>query len=368
MGSSKVFIKSVMKKLILLFMFMLSFSCNANYDDKPCTLEVRYSKDSEGNCYWITCSGRYKHQIDCSKVPSNPDFVESQATELKCVNSTKPISRNENGQCYAHLLCPAPSASPIECQKSIINSPSPSPSTQPTVLPTSDIESSSQTFATVEGFVQFPDKSSLLERPPLKLVSKSSEFSYSQKRRIDTNGNFSFTEVPVGIRLEVSFDTSSYSIIETIFTVERSKNQYQITLDAINNLSEPTFSDCCEEGFSNSTFNGNIYDDNHQLLNDVKIEAKAISFSSFAKDTLTKNGNYSFNSAPNSVKIEIVASKEGYSTRKRYVVLTSNKDGDPFVNRFDFGTDGSNENYGYNEDALVKIESSPIPSPTPTPS
>ena len=57
-------------------------------------------------------------------------------------------------------------------------------------------------------------------------------------------------------------------------------------------------------------------------------------------ETTTAGGTYAFNNAPAGVQIEIIASRPGYTTRRRVEVLKSNKQGDPDANRYDFGTTG----------------------------
>lgn len=91
-----------------------------------------------------------------------------------------------------------------------------------------------------------------------------------------------------------------------------------------------------------TTFNGKVYDDTNAPLDGVSITAKSLNSSvPFEATTTTAGGTYSFNNAPSGVQIEIVASRSGFTTRRRVEVLKSNKQGDPNANKYDFGSDGS---------------------------
>ncbi len=91
-----------------------------------------------------------------------------------------------------------------------------------------------------------------------------------------------------------------------------------------------------------TTFNGKVYDDTNAPLDGVTIKARSLNSSvPFEVTTTTAGGTYSFNNAPSGVQIEIVASRSGFTTRRRIEVLKSNKQGDPNANKYDFGTDGS---------------------------
>ncbi len=90
-----------------------------------------------------------------------------------------------------------------------------------------------------------------------------------------------------------------------------------------------------------TTFNGKVYDDTNAPLDGVTVKAKSLSSSvSYEETTTTAGGAYAFNNAPAGIQMEIVASKDGFTTRRRVEVLKSNKDGNPDANRYDFGTDG----------------------------
>jgi hypothetical protein len=91
-----------------------------------------------------------------------------------------------------------------------------------------------------------------------------------------------------------------------------------------------------------TTFNGKVYDDTNAPLDGVTIKARSLNSSvPFEVTTTTAGGTYSFNNAPSGVQIEIVATRSGFTTRRRVEVLKSNKQGDPNANKYDFGTDGS---------------------------
>jgi hypothetical protein len=86
---------------------------------------------------------------------------------------------------------------------------------------------------------------------------------------------------------------------------------------------------------------GEIYDDKHQKLNDVKVTVRSYNKSiSYFDEMKTVNGQYLFPCSPGGIQLEITASKPGFTTRKEVVLLTGNKGDDPNANRYDFGVDG----------------------------
>ncbi len=96
-----------------------------------------------------------------------------------------------------------------------------------------------------------------------------------------------------------------------------------------------------------TTFNGKVYDDTNAPLDGVTVTAKSLNTSvAYEVSTTTAGGTYAFNNAPAGVQIEITASRNGYTTRRRVEVLKSNKEGDPDANRYDFGT-ASSESSGF---------------------
>ncbi|MBT9545532.1 MAG: Ig-like domain-containing protein [Candidatus Sericytochromatia bacterium] len=89
-----------------------------------------------------------------------------------------------------------------------------------------------------------------------------------------------------------------------------------------------------------TTFNGKVFDDSKAPLDGVTVKARSLNASvPFEESTVTAGGTYAFNNAPSGIQVEIVASKTGFTTRKRVEVLKSNKQGDPNANRYDFGND-----------------------------
>jgi hypothetical protein len=91
-----------------------------------------------------------------------------------------------------------------------------------------------------------------------------------------------------------------------------------------------------------TTFNGKVFDDTSAPLDGVAIAAKSLNPAlPYSATTTTAGGSYAFNNAPVGVEVQITASKAGYTTRAMTGVLKANKAGDPSVNRFDFGSDGS---------------------------
>ncbi len=92
-----------------------------------------------------------------------------------------------------------------------------------------------------------------------------------------------------------------------------------------------------------TTFNGKVYDDTNAPLDGVTVTAKSLNSSvAYEVSTVTAGGTYAFNNAPAGVQLEITASRNGYTTRRRVEVLKSNKQGDPDANRYDFGVASSN--------------------------
>lgn len=102
-----------------------------------------------------------------------------------------------------------------------------------------------------------------------------------------------------------------------------------------------------------TTFNGRIFDDTLIPLDGVKVTAKSLNSSvSFIAETTSVGGSYAFNNAPYGIPIEITASKSGYTSRRRTETLKNNVQGDPNVNKFDFGTNGMKPGNGTIDNAL----------------
>jgi hypothetical protein len=94
-----------------------------------------------------------------------------------------------------------------------------------------------------------------------------------------------------------------------------------------------------------TTLNGKIYDDHQTPMEDVTVTIKSLNSAvNFIAETRTVSGTYLFNAVPSGVQMEIVASKAGYTTRRRVEVPKSNKDGDPNANKYDFGVMSASSN------------------------
>ncbi len=86
-----------------------------------------------------------------------------------------------------------------------------------------------------------------------------------------------------------------------------------------------------------TTFNGDIEDDTGMPLDGVTVQVKSLSAETpYLLSTTSMGGTYVFNHAPAGILLEVSAIKAGYATRKRVVVLKSNKQGDPNANKYDF--------------------------------
>ena len=86
-----------------------------------------------------------------------------------------------------------------------------------------------------------------------------------------------------------------------------------------------------------TTFNGRVYDDTEAPVDGVLVKVRSLNATvPYEAETTAVGGTYSFNNAPSGVHVEILASKDGWTTRRRVEVLKSNKDGDPDANRYDF--------------------------------
>jgi hypothetical protein len=102
-----------------------------------------------------------------------------------------------------------------------------------------------------------------------------------------------------------------------------------------------------------TTFNGKIFEDSQSPLDGVTIKTKSLNSSvPYEAETFSVGGSYAFNNAPSGVQVEIIASKPGFTTRKRVEVFKSNKQGDPNANRYDFGTDGGEPTFSGAYNAL----------------
>lgn len=88
----------------------------------------------------------------------------------------------------------------------------------------------------------------------------------------------------------------------------------------------------------NATFNGTVYDTSGVPVEGANVNAVSIdSAISWKGDTqITSGGSYVFRNAPVGVRLQITASKDGWTSRTRTEVLKSNLTGDPNANKFDF--------------------------------
>jgi hypothetical protein len=82
---------------------------------------------------------------------------------------------------------------------------------------------------------------------------------------------------------------------------------------------------------------GKIFDDKNKPLTGVTIKAKSLNqYVPFMDEFYSSDGNYAFYDIPTGFQVEIIATKPGYTTRKRTEVISSNKFVSDF--RYDFGT------------------------------
>jgi hypothetical protein len=87
-----------------------------------------------------------------------------------------------------------------------------------------------------------------------------------------------------------------------------------------------------------ATFNGTIYDTNDVPVDGAKVTATSIdpAVTWKGEDQITAGGSYVFRNAPVGVRVLIVVSKDGWTTRTQTQVLKSNLTGNPASNKFDF--------------------------------
>ena len=101
--------------------------------------------------------------------------------------------------------------------------------------------------------------------------------------------------------------------------------------------------------------NGFVFDDQNLPLKGATITARSLSSSIYyqVSTTTSADGSYTFNNAPSGIQVEIIASRAGYTSRRRVEVFKSNKQGDLNANRHDFGTAGGKlPKYGVDFNAL----------------
>lgn len=101
------------------------------------------------------------------------------------------------------------------------------------------------------------------------------------------------------------------------------------------------------------SLHGKVFDDTQSPMEGVNIEVKSLNTSHpFSGITTTAGGTYVINSAPAGIQLEIIASKPGFTTRRRVETLKSNKAGDPYANRHDFGINPNGTGNGSAENAI----------------
>ena len=121
--------------------------------------------------------------------------------------------------------------------------------------------------------------------------------------------------------------------------------------------------DC--ETSSLATFNGKIYDVNGKLVETAIVNARSIDINNdwVGLTQLTFLGTYVFRNSPTGAKLEIAVTKDGWTTRKRTVVLRSNIN-DVRDNVFDFGGPYTDDlNYALQDEPeinLLKINSKEV--------
>lgn len=92
-----------------------------------------------------------------------------------------------------------------------------------------------------------------------------------------------------------------------------------------------------------TSFHGRVFGDGNELLSGVTVVAKSLNSSVpfEATTTTATNGKYDFKNAPTGVQIEITASRNGLTSRRRLAVLKALTQNETTTNQFDFGTNGS---------------------------
>ncbi len=96
------------------------------------------------------------------------------------------------------------------------------------------------------------------------------------------------------------------------------------------------------DGFQRGTFNGKVFDDLTNPVDDVVVRARSLNPAViFDEQTTTAGGTFAFNNVPVSVPLEVTTSLAGFTPRTRNITVQPNPQGNPDLNRFDFGTDGT---------------------------
>ena len=85
---------------------------------------------------------------------------------------------------------------------------------------------------------------------------------------------------------------------------------------------------------------GKIYSDSQRLLAGTKVLVRLInSRFQFSEETISTDGIFHLVDIPVGYQVEIIASKTGYTTRRRLEIVKSPGKSDPNANRYDFGAD-----------------------------
>ncbi len=119
---------------------------------------------------------------------------------------------------------------------------------------------------------------------------------------------------------------SVYSPTKTGLTPESCAAVYQAELDWVSR---------------NDILQGYIFDDNAQLMEDVRVTAEFNNYSfSYYSEQKTQRGYYQFPCAAAGARVNLTAQKPGYTSRSRVEIIKANR-GQPNYNRYDFGRDAN---------------------------
>lgn len=261
----------------------------------------------------------------------------------------------------------APPATPI--QSTVLPSPStllpvvvPIPNATPKPTPqASPLPLAAPTSAIIKGQHFTDEMLQLLGQKPLTLEAFwENDLTHSSKEfDVFYNKPFELKDLPLGVPIRISLKDSDLNVklgnvIETVgfesqfITLKADNTKYEFKVE-----SKRTVEFDCECDLSQkTTFWGKMFDEGNLPLDGVKVTAKSLNQTvNFQAETTSTGGAYAFNNAPAGIPIEIIATKSGFTSRKRVEVLFKNK-GDPAFNRFDFGTDGSRYGTGSIDNAL----------------
>lgn len=240
----------------------------------------------------------------------------------------------------------------------------PSPEAKPTSTPTTDPETTPVPTPKPSRTPQTIDPLILKRIPPPRTtgtlrgqvfvegipVSHSVEIQMSLKGETfstytDNSGFYEFRKIPIDETVSLKVNHRAYtrgweSFIFQANPETQIKNLRTELWKKVKNYQDIT------------TFNGKVFNDDFKPVDGVKIKVRSLNESvPYEREFLTVGGTYAFNSAPTGVQVEIIATKPGFTTRRRVEVL---KNG-PGVNgnKYDFGTDGTPYGYGSTANALT---------------